>query len=128
MGIVIFIVGYALIVWLTAFWFGTRCGYDQMDEFEWVMSILWPLVLIILIVTGLSSFVRWTLKFIPGKEHLVKVAHYVSLAFQPYVVGQMFDKWRRARKDRKFLESKKEEAKADPEFSNLKGADCHGKY
>lgn len=107
MGIVICIVGYLLIVWLTAFWFGTRCGYDQMDEFEWMMSILWPLLLIVLIIMELSSFVRWTLKFIPGKEHLAKVAHYVSLAFQPYVVGQMFDKWLRGRKDKKFLEEKK---------------------
>lgn len=109
------ILGYALIVWLTAFWFGTRCGYDQMDEFEWIMSILWPLVLIILIVTCLSSFVRWTLKFIPGKEHLVKVAHYVSLAFQPFVVGQMFDKWLRDRKDKKFLEEKAKKEKEGAE-------------
>lgn len=113
--------GYILVAWISAFIIGMWNRVGELDEFEWVMASLWPIFLICFLVVGLGYVVSWIWSFTPGKPMICSTMSKLALVFQPWVLGTMLMKRIDERRNRKFLEEKKEQ-----EFP--KGADCHGKY
>ena len=117
------IFGYILVAWIAAFIIGMWNRVGELDEFEWIMAILWPIFLLCLLVAGLGYFVSWIWSFTPGKPMICNTMSKLALVFQPWVLGTMLMNRIDERKNKKFLEEK---AKKEQEFP--KGADCHGKY
>ena len=111
MAYLIFILGYALCAWLTAFWIGTSDPMNQsgeIDEFEMLMIILWPLCAMYMLVFGIGRFFAWLWSFVPGKPKVEKTLGKMSLIFKPCVLGVRYREWKRTKE----YERRKQEAES----------------
>ena len=108
------ILGYGLGIWIASFVMGMTDGSSSgMDDIEWVMAALWPIMLLCLIITTIVIFLAWLWSFTPGKPTIQKTFYNISLVFQPYVLGNKLEKWQNARWERKQKEAvQKAEGKA----------------
>lgn len=115
MTIILCIAGYGVGIWIASFLLGLMNGsFSEMDEFEMVVVVLWPILLICFAVTGIGIFLAWLWSFTPGKPTIEQTLSNISLVFQPYALGRRFDKWRKARCERKQREAaQKDEGEAD---------------
>lgn len=109
------IFGYIFVAWVAAFIIGMWNRLGELDEFEWMMAILWPIFLLCLLVAGLGYFVSWIWSFTPGKPMICSTMRKLALVFQPWVLGTMLMKRIDDRKNKKFLEekAKKEKERAE---------------
>ena len=116
------ILGYCLGIWIASFVMGmTNNSSSAMDDIEWVMSVLWPIMLLCLAISGIGIFIAWLWSFTPGKPTIQQTLYNISLVFQPYVLGKKLTKWENARleKKRKEAAQRAEEAKkAEGETTN----------
>ena len=100
------IFGYIFVAWIAAFIIGMCNRLGELDEFEWIMAILWPIFLLCLLVAGLGYFVSWIWSFTPGKPMICSTMSKLALVFKPWVLGTMLMKRIDDRKNKKFLEEK----------------------
>ena len=109
------ILGYCLGVWIASFVMGmTNNSSSPMDDMEWVMAVLWPIMLLCLAISGIGVFLAWLWSFTPGKPTIQKTLYNMSLVFQPYVLGKKLEKWYDARWERKQKDAaQKVEGEAD---------------
>ncbi len=104
--VVLCILGYGLGIWITSFILGMANSYSsEMDDMEWVMAVMWPIVLLCFAISGLGIFVAWLWSFTPGRPTIERTLYNISLVFQPYVLGKKLEKWRDARWERKQKEA-----------------------
>lgn len=116
------ILGYCLGIWIASFVMGmTNNSSSAMDDIEWVMAVLWPIMLLCLAISGIGVFLAWLWSFTPGKPTIQKTLYNMSLVFQPYVLGKKLNKWGNTRLEKKQKEAaqRAEEAKkAEGEATN----------
>ena len=103
------ILGYALMVWITALILGIWSWDDEMDEFEWVMAGFWPLTIVGAIAVALGSFFVWLWNKIPCSSRLASIMCKLCIVFKPFQIGTMIRKWIQRKKDEKILKDNKKE-------------------
>ena len=109
------ILGYCLGIWIASFVMGmTNNSSSAMDDMEWVLAALWPIMLLCLIITTIVIFLAWLWSFTPGKPTIQKTLYNISLVFQPYVLGKKLNKWGNTRLEKK-------QKKAEGEATNGNG-------
>lgn len=113
--VVLCILGYGLGIWIASFILGmANSSSSEMDDTEWIMAVMWPIVLLCLAISGIGIFIAWLWSFTPGKPTIHQTLYNISLVFQPYVLGKKLEKWRDARWERKQKEAaQKAEGEAD---------------
>ena len=117
------ILGYCLGIWIASFVMGmTNNSSSAMDDIEWVMAVLWPIMLLCLAISGIGIFIAWLWSFTPGKPTIQKTLYNLSLVFQPYVLGKKLTKWGNARLEKK----RKEAARGAEEAKKAEGDATNG--
>ena len=107
---------YGLGIWIASFVMGmTNSSSSGMDDIEWVMAVMWPIMLLCLAISSIGVFLAWLWSFTPGKPTIQQTLYNISLVFQPYVMGKKLNKWQNARLERKQKEAAQ---KAEGEATN----------
>lgn len=89
------ILGYALMIWITSLIFGILSwdNDDEMDGFEWVMAVIWPLGLLLCLITGLGNLFNWLWGKIPGRNAIEFIVEKLCIIFKPFKIGTMIRGW-----------------------------------
>lgn len=105
------ILGYVLMIWITALILGIWSWDNEMDEFEWIMASFWPLIVSTLIVVGIGCFFSWLWGFMPWKPQIEETMMKLCIVFKPFKIGTMIRGWIQRKKDEKTLKKVTEEGR-----------------
>ena len=97
MAVLIVLLTYVLISWIVAFCIGMHEHYDSLldlDEFEIVAVLVWPLGLFMVILMCVFNFFFWAWERIPAKEKAELALHRMSLVFRPVALAAAIRQWR----------------------------------